>query len=400
MAIFDNKSRNDAAAPRPTETVYSYLNRCPEPWVAEIRRFLEELESGFPESRKKDKLIDLIKSKDDREHYSALFELLVYSLLKKVGLEVEIEPKVGGAVPDFLVIDSDGRKCLIEASTITGLSDEEWIQMKTYDRVHECIDKIIHPDFVFAVFFEKWPTRTPKLSRLSKFIKISLQSIDYDVVTKEILKGNKNSPNRSFYLPEQFGMKLRLKVIPKSTGKRAKPESRSIAFTSHPAQFLNYAKHIEKKLKEKSSKYGKLDFPYILALNCMSLHPGRTTPWREEIIDALIGCPTAAVIEPQNTDSIGIENVWIHRSNALLNSGKNTRISGVLFFRNLKARTIWYADGGIIGNPHAINSLPPWVEFFDVFDPMQEEDYSRRKSQPFAKAFNLSDGWPGDSRKK
>ena len=86
--------RQEQGPPKPHETTFDYLKRGGRNEALEIRQWIEDWFQVVPSMSKKKKLEGDLKSKPFSQFLSALFELEVYEILKRICCTVEIEPTI------------------------------------------------------------------------------------------------------------------------------------------------------------------------------------------------------------------------------------------------------------------------------------------------------------------
>ena len=104
---------------------YTFLNQCSNSWALHAREWLELAFQNYPSDSKND-LRERFKSKINKNHRGAYFELISHALLMATGASIEVQPKFDGwgCKPDFLIQSGDkkfGIHTIIPYSTI-GLS--------------------------------------------------------------------------------------------------------------------------------------------------------------------------------------------------------------------------------------------------------------------------------------
>jgi hypothetical protein len=105
VATFTEGPRFDARPPHPKESAYAYLDRSARPEADALRTLIEDWLELYP-ARDAPDLAMRLRSRQDDQHRSAFFELLLHRLLSALGhCVLAIEPKLAHSwkSPDFLV---------------------------------------------------------------------------------------------------------------------------------------------------------------------------------------------------------------------------------------------------------------------------------------------------------
>ncbi len=98
------------------ERTFQFFQRQRRPRMVEYRDWIEELFQELP-SEHRNAFCGRLRDKDSGQFQSALFEMQLYRMLKRLGLDVEIEGELPGTEQrvDFRV-GSDRQSCLMEAT--------------------------------------------------------------------------------------------------------------------------------------------------------------------------------------------------------------------------------------------------------------------------------------------
>jgi hypothetical protein len=143
-------------------------------------------------------------------------------------------------------------------------------------------------------------------------------------------------------------------------------------------------------LKKKASRYGELDLPYVVAIDCLSMYH------REEgVIDALLGEPYVAFTR-QADGSMKEEHrrrpdgVWYGPPNG---QPQNTRMSGVLAFFRIDAWNFVTKNGLFIPNPWASKPAPA-LNLGTSELTLVNGAYQRSEGSPVGQLLDMPANWP------
>src|SRR5207253_4733053 len=103
--LFDNIKRDYTGPALYDEPAFAFLNRSSQVRIQLVRQLLEGWFDDFPDRGKPD-LRSRLRSKRDREHWGAFFELYCYCLLRRQGFMISLHPEADPTKttrPDFLV---------------------------------------------------------------------------------------------------------------------------------------------------------------------------------------------------------------------------------------------------------------------------------------------------------
>ena len=263
--LFDKMDRDYTGPALYAEPMFNYLNRSARLECERIRNLLEQWFKYFP-SEVQDELRARFRSKDDRQHLAAFFELYLHELLSKSGFSVEIHPTVSNRAthPDFKVLKYGNPLFYLEA-TLAALSDSDTSAKARENQVYDTLNRMKSPNFFIGVKVRGAPTTNPPGAKMRSFLKDKLSNLNPDVVAKQFEQGGLEAlPHWDW---EHDGWQITFFPIPKKPEARGKPGVRPIGLQMQGVRFLTPHLGIRKSIQDKATKYGELDLPYIVAIN-------------------------------------------------------------------------------------------------------------------------------------
>ena len=387
--LFDDIPRDFKGPRGHTESLYEYLNRSGRPSIERIRILLEDWFSNYP-SDAQNELGSRFRASDDIQHQSAFFEIYLYALLSKLGFQIEIHPEIAGQLthPEFLVF-RDRKPCFYLEATLASGPVEERAAGNRENVVYETLDKMSSPNFFIGVKVRGSPDTPPPGRKWRVFLEEWLSRLDPDIIGQKLkLGGLEDMPSTTL---NHDGWEVTFQAIPKSPKARGKQGIRPIGIRFFGFQECKEDEWIRNAIKEKATKYGNLDLPYIIAINVLSIFSNDELM----VMDALFGDEG---ITAYRLPSGGFD----HRPTRTLNGAffgpsgpQNTRVSGVIICNDL----LW-------GNIAKINPVlwhNPWAAFpfnQDLWTHPQyvpNPDKSRIELKPrgrVADLFGLPVDWP------
>lgn len=263
--LFDDVNRTFTGHARRSETTFTFLNRSARPDFAATRDVVEAMFASFPESGKTDLRARFRAA--NAAHSGAFFELFLYTLLNRSGYAVNLHPSAGGPNSrrvDF-EIQAGGKRLFIEARTLT-TSQETSLRDRLLAPVLDAIDEIVTPDFFLHVEVDGNLQKAIAIEPIKRHLIAWLKSLDYDKVKAETTGegGHRNCPTSKWV---QDGCILEFTAWPKGTA-RGKP-GRAIGMEFGGVFWNNTGQRLRKILSAKARRYGKLNTPYVIAVNVL-----------------------------------------------------------------------------------------------------------------------------------
>ena len=306
MELFDDITRDYTGTAAYGEPRFSFLNRSARTEFARIRKMLEEWFSRYPEAEQKD-LRGRFRSKLEADHQGAFFELFLHELLLRLGCSVVLHPSVSGTtkVPDFLATAPDGEKFYLEARVATYGSPESVAADARLNPVYEKISQEVDSTYFFLwMHVEGAPASSPSSRKLVDDINEWLAGLDPDEIDGRLTSdGTRDLPERKF---THDGWHLTLRAIPKSLEGRGKKAQSAIGVMGTAWTRANHVEPLRNALRAKSSRYGVLNHPYVVAVNAQQhIHT-------QDIVNALFGTETLEVLWREDpTEDIKTQPEWL-----------------------------------------------------------------------------------------
>lgn len=264
--LFEEKSREFQGPKTYIETDFEYLDRSARKEAARIREFLNRWIAAFPEAEANE-IISRITSGDKKGFDSAIFEIVLFAIIRCLGGEIEVHPELENGSnrhPDFLVRMPDGEEFYLEAVLASEHSESEKAAENRKNVVLESIEKLDSPNFFLGINASGNPDTPPKGKALRGELSQWLESLDPDGVMQEVEEyGSDHIPSMVW---EHEGWKIEFKAIPK------KPEARGlgqrvIGVLSGGGRWVNDWEPIREAIRFKGNRYGELGKPFVIAVN-------------------------------------------------------------------------------------------------------------------------------------
>lgn len=275
--------------------------------------------------------ISQIKSKNDKQHYAALFELIVYTFLKRLGFEVSKHPELLKSTTPHFTVQSQSKQNYYLECTLSGNSFETIEEERRKSAVEDIVRQIHYYPYFINLDFKKLAKTSVSSKKLKKFI-------DYVKDNSEGFSNEELFYRRFLY--EDGDWKIEISLLRKSDAKI----KTSLGMIGNDAKVIDSKKAILSALNDKKpSKYGITHTPYVICIcnNDMFFH-------NEEMYSVLFGIDNGNYIDLSYPNSSGF---FYHRSPI------NTTVSAIILFKNTDVLMLGSAKWSIWHNPFAKHPL-------------------------------------------
>jgi hypothetical protein len=378
MSIFDDIARTSIGLPA-REAQFAYLNLSARTEAARVREKVDAWFADYPE-KNRDELIARFRSAIDDQHHSAFFELFLYQLLLARGCKVlEIEPTLPHTTksPDFLAENAAQERFYLEAVQASGLSSQDVAARARLSTALAAVDSTPSPLHFLDLSVSGSAEQPLSTKKLTTALKSWIASLPADETAKD-------APP---FVWEEHGVKMELRAWARG---KPDPGGRAIGISRTPVMRIEPSQEIRPALKKKASRYGKLDHPYLVALNGLSAHHSE-----EAVIDALLGTTAVRFSKDPNGEEIIEEirqpdGIWYGPPDG---QPQNTRLSGVLALKRIDPWNFCSKTGLLIPNPWAAKPLSK-LDLGTAEFVLKGNQYERVEGKPMHALVGLPAAWP------
>jgi hypothetical protein len=379
MSIFDDIVRENDQPRQECEPRFSYLNKSSRAEAERVRELVDEWIKEYPASHR-EALVARLRSDIDDHHQSAFFELFLHHFLRARGCKIiEIEPKLEHTdkSPDYLVETSAGERFYLEAVLASGRSNQETAAYARLNTGLAAIDNVPSPDNFLSLTTEGLPAAPLSLKKLKRGVQSWIAGLPAGAAAKDA----------AAFKYEEHGCSIELRALP-----RNKPEEggRAVGMRNFPITQITPHQEIRPGLKKKASRYGKLDVPYVVAINCLSMYH------REEgVVDALLGEPYVQLTRMadgtlKEEHRRRPDGIWYGPPDG---QPQNTRLSAVLAFFRIDAWNFVTKTGLLVANPWAAMPIPP-LNLGTAELSLLNGAYQRSEGQSVGTLLDMPEQWP------
>lgn len=388
--LFDRKKRNlDSEKPYDMPH-FTFLDNCCRKPAAFNRKILNKWFSEYPNEHKH-QLKTRFTSVNGYDHYAAYFELFVYQLLKRLGYKVDVHKNVQGCSkqPDFAAYGLKDELIYVECSMVAGKSTPEMGKERIVAIAKSQLQsKLRSMRFNIGWNFHKYPDTQINYSYLVREVQNWLDDLCHKIHLE-------NNSNHSYYdFGKWFligGAEIFIYPIPKEEYmENIEDESVRSYVDMYDVGIIDVRRSIESKVKDKGTKYGNLNAPYVIAI-----YPLEDLISDITFLNQLMGKPS------EFRDWRKGKSIYVKHAPPSVWQGMNgptlTRVSGVL---GCNCVTAWSFKG-----MNARLFINPWAKYpVSELSPMMrltryqhiEGEYSKIEGEPAHKILGLPACVPRD----
>jgi hypothetical protein len=315
--IFDDVIRDYQGTARHRENEYAFLNRSARPAAGRVRHLIEEWSNDYPDAERVH-----IRARLRSDFHSTFFEMFIYTLLRRLGCRVDIHPEINRerkSRPDFLATFSSGEKVIVECVYPTGRSGSVESSIARLNALYDEINQIRSPGFsLYVNEVSGLELRQPSTRRLRTFIQETLNHFDADELRARLLADGFSSMPTYVYRDGEFGLEFSVCAVAPELRKN---DSDLIGVYPGGTRWGGYEAVLKATIAHKATKYGEMEYPFIVAVNTGSLYG----PSQQDEMCAMFGDLSRSEQSEYTIPTKG-NGVWVG-----LGGPQNTRLSGVLF---------------------------------------------------------------------
>lgn len=356
--IFNPEIDLSPDAKRVRESSFQFLERSSWNRCAIVR---ELINSWLKEIDIDLEFISQIKSKSDKQHDAALFELIVHKFLKQMGLGVSKHPELlKNTTPDFTAESLMGNKYILEC-TLSGNSFENFGEEKRKEAVEDIIRGIHYYPYFINLSFKSTGGNSVSAKKLKKFIE-QIRGVSEGYSNEELFFRR--------FLFEDGDWRIKISLLRK-TNESIKT---SLGMVGQDAKMIDGKKAILTALNDKRpSKYGVAESPYIICIcnNDPFFH-------EDDMYNVLFGTDG---VEYLNLSYPAISGFFFHKAPV------NTSVSGVILFKSTDFLTIDQAKWSLWHNPFAKKPISTGV--FPIKEYMLLQEGTRLKKSIIEKDIDV-----------
>ena len=385
--LFDDFERTDYSPAAMQESSYSFLNRICTPYWARIRNLLESWMCHLP-SIMRDDIIGRMKDSSNKGFLGAFWETYLYIIFKNLNFETTVHPTINESQrhPDFMLDIRDGRYIVEATASSTSYKTHQY---KIWDAIYDTIDKMGSPYFFLNLELICAGIETPSISKSLSKLESKLKILGSASEDEEELK---NISNNFIYYISNRGWKIKVTITSKN--KLRGKKTRSIGWSTlglglEIPNSIDARERLLKSLNEKrASRYGKLKYPYIIAILYDSYYPDDYI-----VIDALFGNHQINIpgTDPNRKWSSNKPSCFWREA-----SDHNHSVSAVVVAHRLGPSSIAKCEPTIWHNPWAKYPISdyifPWKSY------RLDSQNTLHMTEPYMRAYEilgLDDDWPG-----
>ena len=283
-SLFEDFERTYEGIADQNEDTLSFINRSAWPECHQIRAILENFYKSYPEQQR-----PKLKTRLLKQFNSAFFELFLHEVLLRNGCDVVVEPAFTNtsSIPDFSARFKDGHEVVVEATVATDLSNKEKGRNARMETLRREIDsKLPSTDFWVSLGQVSDEDLVPPSKDIIRFIRARLLALCWESVVEELEQKPYAIPTWTY--KNDAGFEVEISAFPKAAEMRRKPTVRTVGAVPGGVRWGGSGHSLKKAITDKCSKYGRLNIPFVIAVNAIS-------SWgtgQEDVEEALFGGTT------------------------------------------------------------------------------------------------------------
>ncbi|QEE49156.1 hypothetical protein FUA48_06050 [Flavobacterium alkalisoli] len=381
MELFEEITRQSIDPALYNENIYNYYNNSAREDIGRIRTILNKWFAELPDEEKRE-----LKERFKKDFDSAFHELSLYTLFKKLGYNVTIHPNIEETSkrPDFLITKHDF-EAYVEAKVVKDKSHKQEALERKANQFYDSLSKVKIKNFFLGIDKLSFKSNIqPSTKKLLKQIEIESLNFDPEIVTTIITnKGYKYIPKIEY---EDKDIHIILKLLP------VIPEKRN-EFIEHPIGVLpietwwgGSEESLRDAISEKAKRYGKLEKPYIIAVNALTEKVTSTT----DVNQAVLGSAAYTwSTNPKNRD----EKYERLRDGVFLdkNGARLTNLTALLIMKiyphNIPVAPYWLFEHPFSKNKAPLNKLGL------LYDSMIDGKFIGRQYNNLGEIYDISTDW-------
>jgi hypothetical protein len=344
MTLFPEVNNYSSEKKPNSESNYNFFTRvCDSPEMQGMEDARERMKLWFSHLPNKEKIRiqrDMSEG-SDAQFDACFFELFLHELLLASGCKLQSHPTLIGRekAPDFAARSAVGLEFLMEATVVTDKPDDERSEEKLQGQILDMLNSLPSPRMSFAIIeLIVKSDQMPSLRRIREFVmrKVDATSDDVAFLQDEMWKY------------EDARVKLRIRPIPLSK----KTWNSNVGIGPTKIRWGGPEAAIAAQLRKKATKYGKIEQPFVIAINVVS----KWTNNLKGVTKTLLGIPEEILLWPDGTSVIqkhlDSESFWYKNG-----APQHRTVSAVLATR-MFPWSVLRAPLMLYHNPHARYQLP------------------------------------------
>ncbi|WP_349621951.1 hypothetical protein, partial [Azospirillum argentinense] len=312
-----------------------------------------------------------LKNNEGRGLEGAFFELALQVILKKTGCHITPHPTLPSSLdrPDFLIEPPEGDSFYLEASVVSGVTDEEYRDQRRLAAISDRVEAIQSDKFSIRATVDGTVKKDIKVSALVSQVRRWLDGLSEDAVRtyllrpppkfnklrlkkpEEIVEPEEDIPcspippeaRSALVIPLEPDGELVVTVRPR----RDPPPQKGISLHALMIRMrFQGSDGVARKVAKKARKYRGVDRPLVIAVSYREMSPIKFFAAERELFG----------FEGYGSDADG-DGMGSGGFPGVLGPTSNTRVSGVLLCADLNAHHLSGSYAGYLANPWARNPL-------------------------------------------
>ena len=341
MTLFPAVNNYSSKEKPDCERRYDFFTRvCDRPDMEATRDRLELWFSHLPD-KERPLMRQAMSQGSDDQFDACFFELFLHELLLISGCKPETHPPLAGQkrAPDFLARSPSGSEFLMEATVVTDRPNKERSEEKLQGQILDMLNSLPAQNVSFAISeLALKSDQLPSLRNMREFVMKQIADAPHDTASLE----------DAIWEYEDDRVKLKMRPILHNQ----KTWNSNVGIGPAKFRWGGPEAAIAAKLRKKATRYGKLQKPFVVAVNVVS-------EWTNNlacVTRTLLGVPEEILLQAEGTSAyrrhLESESFWYENQ-----APQHRTVSAVLATR-MFPWSVLRAPLRLYHNPHARYPLP------------------------------------------
>jgi hypothetical protein len=365
-----------------------YLARSNREPAKRIRRVINDWLSRYPASEQHE-IIARLHSRNEQDHQSAFFELMIHEIFISQGWQGEAHPDIPNSTrkPDFK-FSKNNQEIIVEAKIVMRRSAEEHAAIRRLNTMLDTINRHVSAErFFIGINTVGLPNTEIRSRLLATRLQAWLSQLDYNQALTLMRQGTPE-----IYNFQEGDFSVVFEALPRNP-EQATDDDRVIGVMNygHDGGWLQTGTSLKGAIENKARAYGQFNMPYIIATNVWEFYGDIAS----DSLEALYGSEQIQHRLFVNGDNELTETRAEDGCFGTPSNPRKTNVSGVLAVNNASPWAV--ANRKLVYIPHVWSSFPMHSPVENTLNAVYNSDldgFQYENSGLLYELLNLPEHWP------